>query len=290
MKNGIQVLSLLGLGIALSSPAFAAEDKPAAAPAAAATFKDDKEKASYAVGMTIGNNIKRSGLDLDVDAMAAAMKDVMAGRETKMTPQQSQEAINNYQRESQRKAAEKNKEAGAAFLAANKAKPGVKTHTVTLADGTTAELQYKVITDGTGAMPKTNDTVTVNYRGTLINGTEFDSSAKHGQPGKFNINRVVKGWTEALQLMKSGSKWELYLPASLAYGDSGFPPAIEPGASLIFEIELIGIDTPAPLTSDIIRVPSAEELKKGAKVEVLKAEDVEKQIKAAAATNQAPKQ
>ena len=138
------------------------------------------------------------------------------------------------------------------------------------------ELQYKVITEGTGAIPKTNDTVTVNYRGTLINGKEFDSSAKHGQPGKFQVNRVVRGWTEALQMMKVGSKWELYIPSSLAYGDYGSGPDIQPGATLIFEVELVSIDTPPPLTSDIIRVPSAEELKAGAKVEVIKPEDVEK--------------
>ena len=141
-----------------------------------------------------------------------------------------------------------------------------------------------------GAIPKSNDTVTVNYRGTLINGKEFDSSAKHGgQPAKFQVNRVVRGWTEALEMMKAGSKWELYLPSSLAYGDNGYGPNIEPGSTLIFEMELIGTEAPAaaspppqPLTSDIIRVPSAEELKKGAKIEVIKAEDLEKLTNAAA--------
>jgi FKBP-type peptidyl-prolyl cis-trans isomerase FklB len=144
-------------------------------------------------------------------------------------------------------------------------------------------MQYKVITEGTGAMPKSNDTVTVNYRGTLVNGKEFDSSTKHGdKPAKFQVNRVVRGWTEALQMMKAGSKWEVYIPSALAYGDKG-NPSIEPGSTLIFEVELLGADVPAPppppaqpLTSDIIRVPSAEELKKGAKIEVIKAEDLEK--------------
>jgi FKBP-type peptidyl-prolyl cis-trans isomerase FklB len=164
---------------------------------------------------------------------------------------------------------------------------------VSLPDGTTAEMQYKVITEGTGAMPKSNDIVSVNYRGTLINGKEFDSSAKQGKPLKRPANQLVRGWTEALQLMKTGSKWELYLPAALAYGDRG-GQGIEPGTMLIFEMELLSFESPQPpappqpLTSDIIRVPSAEELKAGAKVEVIKAEDLEKQAKAAAATNNPP--
>jgi FKBP-type peptidyl-prolyl cis-trans isomerase FklB len=259
-----------------------------------AQFKDNREKASYGVGVYFGNQIKRSSMDVDVDTVSAAIKDVLAGKETRLTDPQAQEAIAAYQKESQGKAAEKNKKEGEAFLAENKKKPGVKTHKVTLPDGITAEMQYKVITEGTGAMPKSNDTVHVNYRGTLINGKEFDSSAKHGGPLARPANSLVKGWTEALQMMKTGSKWELYLPSALAYGDRG-GQGIEPGAALIFEMELLSFDTPQPppppqpLTSDIIRVPSAEELKAGAKVEVIKAEDLEKMTKAAAATNSAGK-
>jgi FKBP-type peptidyl-prolyl cis-trans isomerase FklB len=244
------------------------------------------------VGVYFGNQIKRSTMDVDVDVVTAAIKDVLAGKEPRLTDQQSQEAISAFQKESQAKAADKNKKEGEAFLAANKTKPGVKTQSVSLPDGTTAEMQYKVITEGTGAMPKSNDVVSVNYRGTLINGKEFDSSTKHGGPLKRPANSLVKGWTEALQMMKTGSKWELYLPAALAYGDRG-GQGIEPGTTLIFEMELLSFDTPQPppppqpLTSDIIRVPSAEELKAGAKVEVIKAEDLEKQMKAAAATNSA---
>jgi FKBP-type peptidyl-prolyl cis-trans isomerase FklB len=232
-------------------------------------------------------------MDVDVDVAAAAIKDILAGREPRLTDQQSQEAIQAYQKESQSKAADKNKKEGEAFLAENKKKPGIKTHPVSLPDGTTAEMQYKVITEGTGAMPKSNDIVSVNYRGTLINGKEFDSSAKQGKPLKRPANQLVRGWTEALQLMKTGSKWELYLPAALAYGDRG-GQGIEPGTMLIFEMELLSFESPQPpappqpLTSDIIRVPSAEELKAGAKVEVIKAEDLEKQAKAAAATNNPP--
>jgi FKBP-type peptidyl-prolyl cis-trans isomerase FklB len=261
-----------GLGLSLlQTPAAAAEEK-------AATFKDDKEKASYALGMWFGNQIKRSNMEVDTDVTISAMKDLLAGREPKLTDQQVQETLRNYQMESQRKVAEKNKKAGEAFLAENKSKPGVKTLEVTLPDSTKAEMQYKVITEGTGAIPKSNDTVTVNYRGTLIDGKEFDSSAKHGQPGKFMVNRVVKGWTEALERMKVGSKWEVYIPSALAYGDRG-NPNIEPGSTLIFEVELLTIEPPQPtptsqpLTSDIIKVPSADELKKGAKIEVIKPED-----------------
>lgn len=265
------------------SPVRAAEDKGA--------FKDDREKASYGVGMYFGNMIKRNNLDVDPEVVVSAMKDVLAGRDCKLTEQQGQEAIQTYQRAARLKQAEKNREAGEAFLAENKKKPGVKTHSVSLPDGSTAEMQYKVITEGTGETPKSTDTVSVNYRGTLINGKEFDSSAKHGgQPAKFGVTRVVKGWTEALQMMKVGSKWELYIPSALAYGDNGSRD-IEPGSTLIFEVELAGIEAPPPppppaqpLTSDIIKVPSAEELKKGAKIEVIKAEDAAK-LAAQAQTN-----
>lgn len=249
--------------------------------AEAATFKNDREKASYAVGLTFGNNIKRAGFDLDLDVVNAAMREVLADKEPRLTEQQARETIMAMQQEARKKMIDKNRQEGETFLAANKTKPGVKTHPVSLPDGSTAEIQYKVITDGTGATPKSNDMVTVHYRGTLINGKEFDSSAKRGEPAKFAVNRVIKGWTAALQLMKVGSKWEVYIPASLAYGDNG-TPSIEPASTLIFEVELLGVEAspppPAatgtqPLTSDIIRVPSAEELKKGAKIEVIKPED-----------------
>src|SRR5262249_19393132 len=153
----------------------------------------------------------------------------------------------------------------------NKTKPGIKTHAVTLPDGKTAELQYKVLEEGAGQSPRSNDIVTVNYRGTLIDGKEFDAS-KPGAPLKRAANQLIRGWTEALQMMKPGSKWDLYLPSSLAYGDAG-TRGIEPGSALVFNIELLTDEPPPPppaprepLTSDIIKVPSAEELKKGAKI------------------------
>jgi len=294
-----KVLLAAVAGITLLQVAPAADEKPAATDQKPAM--SEKEKVSYGIGMNIGSNLKRSGFEVDADVLAGAIKDVMAGRETKLTEQQARETLMAYQREmaakrqeEQKKTAETNRKAGEAFLEANKKKEGVKTHTVTLADGTTAEFQYKVLKEGDGAIPKSNDTVTVNYRGTLINGTEFDSSIKRGQPAEFAVNRVIRGWTEALQMMKTGSKWELYIPSTLAYGDMPSGPIIEPGSTLIFEVELLGIKAPPPpapasgqpLTSDIIRVPSAEELKKGAKIEVIKPEDVEKAIKAQQQTNQ----
>ena len=274
------------LGVALLQPTVraAADDK--------AELKDQKSKISYAIGMNIGNNLKRSGYDVDVDVLGGAIREVLAGKEMKMTEPQAREALMAYQkemtakREEERAAkAEKNRKEGEAFLAENKKKEGVKTHTVTLPDGKTAELQYKVLKEGTGPMPKSNDVVTVNYRGTLINGTEFDSSAKQGAPMKRSINQLIRGWTEALLMMKAGSKWELFVPSTLAYADRGQGAIIEPGATLIFEVELLSSETPPPpappqpLTSDIIKVPSADELKKGAKIEVIKPEDVDKKIK-----------
>ena len=270
----------LGLSLSLAvlaMPAIAADDQG---------FKDEKEKASYGVGVNIAGNIKRSGFEVDIDLVAAGLRDVLAGKEPRLTDAQAREAIQAHMQTSRKLTAEKNTKDGEAYLAENKKKPGVKTHTVTLADGKTAELQYKVVTEGTGRNPGSNDTVTVHYRGTLIDGKEFDSSAKRGQPAQFPVNRVIRGWTEALQLMKVGSKWELYIPAALAYGENGQPPNIQPGSTLVFEVELLNAEAPQPapasqpLTSDIIRVPSQDELKKGAQIQVIKPEELEKMQKA----------
>lgn len=281
MSTALKSFLAAGLGLALANHTALGADE----------LTTQKDKVSYAVGMSIGQNLKRSGFEVDVDLVAAGIKASLAGT-PKLTEEEARNAINAYQtelrakkEEERKQLAEKNRKLGAEFLAANKSKEGVKTHTVTMPDGTTSELQYKVIADGTGAVPKSNDTVTVNYRGTLIDGREFDSSIKRGQPAKFPVMGVIKGWTEALQLMKVGSKWQLFIPSELAYRDGGSGPLIEPGSTLIFEVELLSADAPAPpaapqpLTSDIIRVPSADELKKGAKVEVLKPEDVEKMMR-----------
>jgi FKBP-type peptidyl-prolyl cis-trans isomerase len=275
MKTGLATILIATLGIASLMPARA-EDTSG--------LKDQKEKVSYSLGMNIGKGLKNAGYDVDLDIMKNGIKDVLSGGETKLNEQQMREILTAYSKEmaSKREAdrlkiAEKNKLEGEAFLAENKKKPGIKTQTISLPDGTSAELQYQVLTEGTGPMPKGSDTVSVNYVGTFTDGKEFDNSAKRGPtPARFQVNRVVRGWTEALQLMKTGSKWKIYLPSSLAYGDAGYGADVPPGAALIFEMELVGVETPQPLTSDIIRVPSADELKKGAKVEVIKPEDIEK--------------
>jgi FKBP-type peptidyl-prolyl cis-trans isomerase FklB len=249
-------------------------------------LKEPKQKFSYGLGMSLGNNLKRSGIaadQVDTDLIVRAIKDAMGTGPTLLNETEARTAIMDFQREARTQLGEKNKKAGAAFLAENKSKEGVKVHPVTLPTGT-AELQYKVLTPGDGSSPKTNDMVTVNYRGTLTDGTEFDSSYKRGQPATFPVNGVIRGWTEALQLMKPGAKWQLFIPPELAYGERGSGATIGPNAALIFEVELMSSQPkPAPpaspsepVTSDIIKVPSKEELEKGAKIEVIKAGDLEK--------------
>ena len=225
-----------------SALAFAQEPKaaPAAAPAAAAPseFKDLKSKASYALGQNMGKAFKTQGVDLDPDLLAKGIKEGLAGT-GKLSDEQIKETMMAFQTELQSKMAEvqQKKAAGAkaegeAFFKTNGAKPGV----ITRPSG----LQYKIIKDGTGASPKATDSVTVHYAGRLLDGTEFDSSIKRGEPATFGVGQVIKGWTEALQLMKVGSKWEVYIPSELAYGAPG-RPGIPPNALLIFEVELLGI-------------------------------------------------
>ena len=223
---------------------------PAADPAPA--LKDQKDKVSYSIGMDIGRNIKRQSLDISVEALAAGIKDVMTGGQTALTDDEAREVMNAYRTEMQAKQqsmakeqSEKNKKEGETFLAENQKKEGVKTHTVKLPSGTNAVLQYKVLTAGTGPKPSTNDTVITHYRGTLIDGTEFDSSYKRGEPATFPVTGVIKGWTEALLLMPVGSKWQLFIPSELAYGERGAGRQIGPNATLIFDIELIGIQDKA---------------------------------------------
>ena len=246
---------------------------------------DEKAKVSYAIGMMLGHNWQRQGLETDPDIVARGLKDIQSGGETLLTPEQAQTILQEYQKEMVAKQqklrdeeAVKNKDAGNAFLAANKDKPGVQS----LPDG----LQYLVITNGSGPVPGPRDTVKVNYRGTLIDGTEFDSSYKRGEPAEFPVGGVIRGWTEALEKMPVGSKWKLFIPSELAYGERG-NRGIPPNSTLIFEVELLSTKSPtppaaaAPLTSDIIKVPSAEEMKKGAKIEVIKPEDAAKAQKTA---------
>jgi FKBP-type peptidyl-prolyl cis-trans isomerase FklB len=218
-----------------------AEDKPP-------QLKDLKDKASYSIGLNFGFNFQRQNVDLNTDAFAAGFKDAMSGRKPLLTEQEVRDTLIAFESDLQQKqtAAGKKNAAGAEkFLADNKSKEGVKT--------TASGLQYKVIKDGSGAQAKPSDTVTVNYRGTLIDGTEFDSSYKRGQPATFPVGGVIKGWTEALQLMKVGSKYQLFIPASLAYGEQG-RPGIPPNSLLIFEVELMDVKSgqssdPSPAAS-----------------------------------------
>lgn len=190
--------------------------------------------------MSIGMGLKKQGVDADPALVARGLHDQMSGRKTLMTEDEMRATLQQLRgeliKEQQAKAqaeGEANRKAGEAFLAANKAKSGV----TTLPDG----LQYRVLKEGSGPKPTANDTVTVNYRGTLVNGKEFDSSYKRGQPATFPVGGVIKGWTEALQLMPVGSKWELYIPPDLAYGDHPPTPDIGAGDMLVFEVELLSI-------------------------------------------------
>jgi len=187
--------------------------------------------------------------------------------EARNTLNEFSKKMETQRREKAKVIAEKSKKDGEAFLAENTKKEGVKT----LPSG----LQYKVISQGDGDMPKATDMVSVNYRGTLLDGKEFDSSYKRNQPANFSLNQVIKGWTEALQMMKTGSKWQLFVPSDLAYGEAGRGREIDPNSTLIFDVELLSILPPPPtpagvVTGEIIRVPSAEDLKKGAKIEAVK--------------------
>jgi FKBP-type peptidyl-prolyl cis-trans isomerase FklB len=282
-------ISILAIGLlALQA---GAEDKKAPLPAKAPQLSfpqkpalpdeapPSKEKISQAVGVLVGNSIKSQMMEIDTEVMTKALKDMLSGKPTPVTLEEAQTTMRNYQRgmagkvEAQRKEqGEKNVKIGEDFLAANAKKAGV----TTLPSG----LQYKVLKEGTGAIPKASDRVSVHYAGTLIDGTEFDSSVKRGKPASFAVGGVIKGWTEALQLMKTGSKWQLFIPSALAYGEQGGGPKIGPNAVLLFDVELLTIDTPPPATTnqvvsgEIIKVPSAEELKKGAKIEVIKSSDV----------------
>ena len=203
----------------------------------------DKDKTSYAIGLNVGKGLHRDGIDVDPNVILQGLKDGLSGGQAKMTDEQAQAVIMQLQNqmrqkaETQRAQAEQtNKKEGDEFLAANKTKPGV----VALPSG----LQYKVLKEGTGPKPAATDSVKCNYRGTFINGTEFDSSDKHGGPATFPVNRVIKGWTEALQLMPVGSKWQLFVPSDLAYGARGAGADIGPNETLIFEVELLSIEKP----------------------------------------------
>jgi len=204
------------------------------------TLKTQKDKLSYALGMNLGSNLHKETVEVDPAIVLRGLKDGLASGKTLLTEDEArttltqlQTEVRSKQQEKMKVAGEMNKKEGVEFLAANKTKEGV----VILPSG----LQYKILTAGTGPKPTASDTVVCNYRGTLISGAEFDSSYKRGQPASFPVNGVIKGWTEALQLMPVGSKWQLFVPAELGYGDRGAGADIGPGATLIFEVELLSI-------------------------------------------------
>jgi FKBP-type peptidyl-prolyl cis-trans isomerase FklB len=218
---------------------------PAAKSPQVLTLKTQKDKISYAIGMNIGQSMKKDSLDLDPAIVSRGLNDALTGAKPLMTEDEAKTVMTEFRSEMMKKqqaaaqqAGDSNKQAGQQFLAANKTKEGV----VTLPSG----LQYKVLKEGTGPKPTASDTVVTNYRGTLIDGTEFDSSYKRGEPATFPVGQVIKGWTEALQLMPVGSKWQLFIPSDLAYGERSPGGEIGPNSTLIFDIELLSIQGKNP--------------------------------------------
>jgi FKBP-type peptidyl-prolyl cis-trans isomerase FklB len=205
-----------------------------------AHIKSFKDSVSYGIGMNIARDLKHQSIDIDPDVLIQGMKDMMAGGKMQLTDDQVRSCMTSLQKDvmakqevKNKEAGEKNKKEGEVFLADNKMKEGVKV--------TPSGLQYKILKAGTGAKPTATQTVSVQYRGTLLDGTEFDSSIKRGQPAEFPVNGVIKGWTEALEMMPVGSKWQLFIPPDLAYGTQGAGTSIGPNAVLIFEVELLAI-------------------------------------------------
>ncbi len=223
-----------------------AADQPDAKPAdakpadAASAFANTKDKVSYCIGLSMGSSWKKQSLDVNPEMVAKGLKEGMTDAKPLLTEDEVRQTLMDFQKEMMGKqqekakvAGEKNKKDGEAFLAENKKKDGVKV--------TASGLQYIVEKEGTGAMPKSTNTVVANYRGTLLDGTEFDSSYKRGEPAEFPVDGLIKGWTEALQLMKTGAKYKLFIPSELAYGEQGAGEKIGPNATLIFELELMEI-------------------------------------------------
>lgn len=240
------LLKMLVVGVVLSGCASAGEDSGAkgtgdpGAAKPALVLESENDKLSYAIGVQIGQSFKRQGLEVNRDVLFRAIEDVLTGRELALGDQEARQVLTLYsnrmmaeQRQRMEQESPKARAEGEAFLKENKTKPGV----VVLPSG----LQYKVLKKGTGRSPSATDGVKVHYRGTLVNGTEFDSSYARGEPAEFGLTQVIKGWTEALQLMKEGGKWQLFIPSDLAYGESGRPPTIPPSSVLIYEVELIEV-------------------------------------------------
>jgi FKBP-type peptidyl-prolyl cis-trans isomerase FklB len=244
-------ITLVALLLCSAFSLYAEDAKPSPSPAdsapPASSIKDDKDKVSYSLGVDIGRTLQRFQLDLNESALSQGIADVLGNKPMAMSDQELQQTLQAFQQKMMQKqqeamskkqdemkgVAEKNKAAGKKFLDDNATKTGVKT--------TASGLQYKVIKEGAGDKPTDSDVVETNYRGTTIDGKEFDSSQKHGSSFTLPINGVIKGWSEALKLMPVGSKWEIYVPSDLAYGDEGYGDDIAPGSTLIFDVELLGI-------------------------------------------------
>ena len=251
MKSVIIVVTGILL---LAGPVFGAEDR---------ALESQRDKVSYTIGVFSGNNLKQQSIDVDPDIMLKGIKDSLSGGKTLLTDQEMSEVMAAFQKEmtikqsEKRNAmAEKNKKDGETFLAENKTKEGVKT----LPSG----VQYKVVKEGTGKNPKTTDRVVAHYRGTLINGTEFDSSYQRNEPATFKLDQVIKGWTEAVMLMKEGAKWQIFIPSNLAYGENGAGP-IEPNSTLIFDVELIKIIAEASAPAKTTKPEAKSSVKPGEK-------------------------
>lgn len=239
MRRWAMAIGILFLTVSLCG----AEEPSATTQAEESAFKTLKEKVSYAIGMAFGRDTKAQGVELDPDVFIKGFKDTVAGAKPAMTDEEAQTTMTAFQaemmakkQEEAKKAGEENKKLGDTFLAENKQKEGVKT--------TASGLQYKIVKEGDGKKPTAQDTVTVNYKGSFVDGKEFDSSYKRNQPAVFPVSGVIPGWTEALQLMKTGSKWEFVIPSNLAYGEAGAGGVIPPNATLVFEVELVSINPP----------------------------------------------
>lgn len=264
MQNSLRITLILLAAASILPGTMAQQAPPAKAPAAAPpksqqstapkrpqaaakakvpfTLKTQKDKTSYAMGMNVGTGLRKQSIDIDPEILARGLRDAFSNGKTLLTEEEARTVLTQLQSDMRKKQQElaqqlgdANKKQGLAFLEANKTKDGV----VALPSG----LQYKVLQEGTGPKPTATDSVVCNYRGTLLDNTEFDSSYKRGQPATFPVTGVIKGWTEALQLMPVGSKWQLFVPAELAYGERGAGGQIGPNATLIFEVELVSIQS-----------------------------------------------
>ncbi len=235
---------LIALGMMLGLAACSQGDAPSEK-AKQAALDTDVAKFSYAMGMDVGTSLRQMGSDIDADVLVEALRTSLAGGEVRLKPEEAGQVKQAFfQKKQQEKQAEMaatgatNKVTGETFLATNKKKESVMT--------TDSGLQYEVLTSADGAKPVATDTVKVHYKGTLIDGTEFDSSYARGEPATFPLNRVIRGWTEGVQLMTVGSKYRFFVPSGLAYGERGAGQKIGPNSTLIFEVELLNIETPEP--------------------------------------------